>query len=307
MSDDEEMIAADDLRREMILRVLRAEQRAQQAPSSSSSSLPLGVRVHDPLHGIIRSGDTAALRRFHKESGPVDMDQPWSQRHPHLVIQVARDGHAEMLQFMIDCGADLDVLTSFGGSLMMSAVYTNHYDVCRVLARAGVSNINQQSGWDQATALHLARDVRTARLLITQCGADWRLRNAHGHTPREAATEPTPWGGHANNEGVAGWLGRLEAPACRWSASANSPRPGAPRCGGRGEQQQRRRAGREGRLLPRKAQRRGGGRRWPSCSPARTRASRCPASCCRGSCARWSITPEQLRQGRGTRAGCCVF
>jgi hypothetical protein len=49
-------------------------------------------------------------------------------------------------------------------------------------------DVNAQSGFDRATALHLCQDVGAARLLVQQ-GADWRMTNMRGHSVLEAAID----------------------------------------------------------------------------------------------------------------------
>ena len=179
-------------------------------PGSADAGLPVGERPADPLHAIICAGDTAALRMLHSGSQTsVDLEQPWSRRHPSLAIEVVRRGHASMLEFMIEAGIDLGVLTSFGGTLLMGAAYTDHIQVARLLLdKGGNANINEQSGSYQATALHLCQQVEMARLLILH-GADWRITNAQGYTAREVAGATSAWG-DASNEELVDWLEELE-------------------------------------------------------------------------------------------------
>ena len=69
----------------------------------------LSRRPGDPLRDIIMRGDAAALRVLHEgPKGPVDLDQPWSARWNALSIKVARDGHAELLDYMLSQGSCRD-------------------------------------------------------------------------------------------------------------------------------------------------------------------------------------------------------
>eukprot|EP01051_Picozoa_sp_SAG22_P003891 SAG22_NODE_197_length_15520_cov_116.311264_13_plen_203_part_00 len=79
-------------------------------------ALPLEDRPEDPLHGVVLRGDWAALRRLHEgPAGPADLAQPWSRRHPAIVIEAVHRGHAELLDYIIEAGAaDLSIVTSTG-------------------------------------------------------------------------------------------------------------------------------------------------------------------------------------------------
>ena len=178
------------------LLALGATRRATTRAVRERTVLPLEDRPMDPLHCTICSGDTAAMRELHEgDSGPLDFRQPWCRRHPALVIEVVRRGHADMLGFMIAAAPELDlaVLTSTGRTLLMVAVHMGHYDAARVLLEKGqCTNTNVHSGFDSMTALHLCQQIPMARLLLHH-GADWRLINARGHTVRESAAAATSW------------------------------------------------------------------------------------------------------------------
>ena len=153
------------------LLALGATRRTTTRAVRGRAALPLEDRPTDPLHQIICSGDTAALQALHEGDGPpVDLRQPWCRRHPALVIEVARRGHAEMLGYMVAAAAgevtpgrgqsdeaaavDLEVLTSTGRTLLMVAVHTGHYAVVKVLLGSRLcTNIDVRSGFDLITAL----------------------------------------------------------------------------------------------------------------------------------------------------------
>jgi hypothetical protein len=109
--------------------------------------------------------------------------------------------------------------------------------VARVLLERGRgADVNAQSGFDQATALHLCQHVGVARLLV-QHGADWRLTNARGHNVRGSAAATITW--NENRLGaaprsraamgcsaaVAEWLGDVETHGGygRWLAGRRLP------------------------------------------------------------------------------------
>ena len=187
--------------------------------------LPLEDRPSDPLHRAIASGDTAAVRAMH-EDGPLDLRQPWCRQSPALVIEVVQRGHVDMLRYMISTDSvDLGVLTSTGRTLLMVAVRADQYAAAQVLLGSGRcrDTVNVHSGFDSMTALHLCQQLPMARLLL-HYGADWRLKNARGHTVRQSAAAATAWAanrprGAASrsnaamgcSQEVANWLGQLES------------------------------------------------------------------------------------------------
>jgi len=114
----------------------------------------------------------------------VNLRAPTVDRETPL-LRAASEGHLEVVQLLIDNGADVNARTTGGGTPLHYA--TSHLEVVRRLLDNGADvNVKGHKG---ATALHFAAakgNVAVARLLIER-GADVNARDLSGQTPFQLA------------------------------------------------------------------------------------------------------------------------
>ena len=104
-----------------------------------------------------------------------------------MLHKAAWFGRVEIVQMLIDAGADLDIQNIFGKTILYVAVEGNYPEISQMLIDAG-ANLDIQDKWDQ-TALHWAVgnvSYETARILV-YAGARRDIKNEDGDTPYDLA------------------------------------------------------------------------------------------------------------------------
>ena len=72
------------------------------------------------------------------------------------LMNAARGGHAEIVELLLDNGADADVRNSYGFQAIHYATSRGHLDVAKLIANKHPEVLNSKNRWEQ-TPLKLAR------------------------------------------------------------------------------------------------------------------------------------------------------
>ena len=150
-------------------------------------SVGAGVRVtngerHTCLHAAAEAGHTEIVR-YLVSLPDVDVNQETVDSYTALhraVIHVERD----VVQVLIDAGADIDTQNNEGRSPLLSACVEGTFDTVKMLVRAGAEV--RATDDEGVTCLHYAACRRghteTVRYLVGLPEVDVNHRDAHNHT-----------------------------------------------------------------------------------------------------------------------------
>ena len=149
-------------------------------------SVGAGVRVtngerHTCLHAAAEAGHTEIVR-YLVSLPDVDVNQETVDSYTALhraVMHVERD----VVQVLIDAGADIDIQNNEGRSPLLSACVEGTFDTVKMLVRAGAEV--RATDDEGVTCLHYAarrRDTETVRYLVGLPEVDVNYGDAHNHT-----------------------------------------------------------------------------------------------------------------------------
>lgn len=131
---------------------------------------------NNPILHAASKGDGALLRRLHQAGALLDYHRPQHQslRDDYTPLMcAAAAGHLDMVQLLLQLGADVNSSTSIGATaLCLSAKHGRERVVtCLLDAGAMINHIEDYTGCTALASAAKARKVRVAQLLLTR-GAD---------------------------------------------------------------------------------------------------------------------------------------
>jgi uncharacterized protein len=133
--------------------------------SGRTSSLPGSTQVKSEWIDGLRRGDFPELQRLLAAGMNINARDEHGQTG---LMQAARHGRLDIVEFLIRQGAALDYTAKFGLSALMLAVVNGHADVARVLTQAGARQDLRGTGapgFDGKTASDLAKASGDADLV----------------------------------------------------------------------------------------------------------------------------------------------
>ena len=141
----------------------------------------------EQLNDACNTGNFPSVRSLVSSGASVDYQNKYSGYTP--AIHCCRRGHSEILQFILEQGANAELVVSYGWTPLIYAAARNKYECVAVLVRYGVvlDAINKD-GW---TALwHASRGGYLPIVeLLAQSGADIERASNDGKTPIVIARE----------------------------------------------------------------------------------------------------------------------
>uniref|UniRef100_A0A3Q3ABI5 Si:ch211-272n13.3 n=1 Tax=Kryptolebias marmoratus TaxID=37003 RepID=A0A3Q3ABI5_KRYMA len=159
----------------------------QSGTPDSGSVLSAGYDLKEKdlgkVHKAALSGDLAKLKQLAKKN---DINQLDKENRTPLHIACA-NGHAEVVQFLVDSKAKLNLCDNQNRSALMKAVQGQHERCVSILlenhAEPNLVDINGN------TALHLAANIPSisTAVLLLQHGAEINAQNKEGFTPLTVA------------------------------------------------------------------------------------------------------------------------
>jgi|GEM_PF-2907264 len=141
--------------------------------------------IYTPLCRAVRYNDVTEVKAWVKEHG-IDAINHQNKRGETVVHWIARNGNAEMLDVLINAGADIHAKNSLGSTPLLEATKKNNVQAAKTLIKHG-ADVNVQDTYGD-TPLHLAvghEDLQLA-LLLRKNGAV-ENHNGMGETPYDIA------------------------------------------------------------------------------------------------------------------------
>ncbi len=140
------------------------------------------------LVNIVKNNDLALAKKLITEG--ADVNQKDSRGNSLLIVSAA-DGHAEMVELLLESGADINAVdASMKATALHAAAYLGHPEVMQVLIERGI-DIDAQGPYNGYTALHDAvwqNNVEGVRILC-EGGADVNIRGNDSNTPLDLARQ----------------------------------------------------------------------------------------------------------------------
>jgi len=136
------------------------------------------------IYEICRNGSYAEIQLLYEQS-PNQIDVPNSNGYTPLVL-ASYHNNSEVVSFLLEKGANINVNSGFGTPLM-AAVVKNHHDIVEQLLQSKADvNLSDESG---TTALHYAtmfKNTNTIQMLL-DAGADIHSLDAQNYSPLDYA------------------------------------------------------------------------------------------------------------------------
>jgi len=106
-----------------------------------------------------------------------------------LATVVANSGRSELLEYMLDIGAEVDDKNGCTSTTLFCAAQGGHVEICRILLACGTEvDKKDNSGYMALTSLAMYGHLKVCELLLTH--------NVEVNNKTIQRTPPTPIGGH---------------------------------------------------------------------------------------------------------------
>ena len=105
-----------------------------------------------------------------------------AEKNTALLLEAARDGHAEVVRLLLAAGADVNAQNQFGYTALMGAAFHGHFEVVRLLLAAGADVNTQDQGGSTALILAAINGHAEVVRLLLAAGANVNLQNQAGRT-----------------------------------------------------------------------------------------------------------------------------
>ncbi len=138
-------------------------------------------------HEIARRGDTQVMAALLGAGLDPDLRDPGDARGYTLLMIAAYHDQREMVELLLDHGADVDAADTSGNTPLMGLCFKGHADLAATLLDRGAdANARNGSG---ATPLMLAAMFHQPAIMraLLDHGADASLANGQGHTAADLA------------------------------------------------------------------------------------------------------------------------
>lgn len=147
--------------------------------------------VASTIHDAARSGDLEQVQRLALDGVSVN-ERTLRSETPLIVAAIA--GQGEVVSYLLQRGADIDLRNDSGLSALHAAAYAGHVDIVKLLV-ARKARINDAENVFGVTPLHLASEenrIDTVRVLL-ELGADPTALEVNGYTSMTRAGWREHW------------------------------------------------------------------------------------------------------------------
>ena len=134
------------------------------------------ISGNTPLHWAVNSG-RVNIASFNPATGIPNFPKPDEKRLLNYI---------EIVRFLVQHGADVNIKDKSGETVLYQAVSEGKTAMAEILIEQGRADVNVKNNWFQNTPLHVVKDPKTAKLLIS-AGADVHARNKWEDTPLHEA------------------------------------------------------------------------------------------------------------------------
>jgi ankyrin repeat protein len=153
----------------------------------------------DSLFEAVMSGNLAEVKRLVIDCG-IDPNAREDDKSATPLHAAAESGSPEVVEFLLEHGADLNARDKYGDTPLHYAAAFGHPETVRLLLERGTDpNIRNKYG---ATPLHYAVwfcNVDAARVLLDY-GADPTIRDKDGRTPLDPPPRPPKYRSNYSSE-----------------------------------------------------------------------------------------------------------
>ena len=169
-----------------VLGVTFSADAAKDAKSSPAVSTPDAPRSPAKLIAAAKSGDLEAVKKQIKKGTAVDATTDEIDAYTALGW-AAYYGHRDVVEFLIEKGAKIDVQNHSGYTPLMAAAQTSHNKIVRVLLDKGANpNVATTNGDTALIYASMFGSAETVKALLEK-GADRRATNQLGDTAETLA------------------------------------------------------------------------------------------------------------------------
>ena len=140
------------------------------------------------LHFAAAKGHKDCVQILLEHGALVNAADDWGETP---LMQAVGSGSTSTVRLLLDSGARMDMTDLRGDDAFMHAAKNGHKDIIQLLLEHG-TNPNK---YFKTSALHRAASFGHADCvkLLLEAGADVRMRDNHGYTPMELATQTDQW------------------------------------------------------------------------------------------------------------------
>jgi ankyrin repeat protein len=148
------------------------------------------------IHDAAKTGDLAKVKVLIRND--PDLVSAKDETGRTALHWACRGVHIEIIEYLIECGADLNVKDAYDITPLHSVVSRDHARAAELLIRHGV--LLDEPMYDQRTPLHIAAGKGSGQIvsLLIEAGASLDVRDAYEGTPLHAAA----FEGHAAVAGL---------------------------------------------------------------------------------------------------------
>ncbi len=143
------------------------------------------------IHDAAKSGDLAQVQRLVVDGADVN-EKAVRDETPIMIATLV--GHGEIVNYLLQRGANIDARNASGLSSLHAAAYGGHTDIVKLLVAKG-ANVNDASNRFGVTPLHLASEenhIGTVQALLKQ-GADFGVIEINGYSAMSRAGFRKHW------------------------------------------------------------------------------------------------------------------
>ncbi len=132
------------------------------------------AEASNSIHLLVERNDMEAVQRYVEGGGVLSSKNRYEETPLHL----ART--PEMIELLINAGADVNIENHFGDSPLLQAVYRGHHGLVELLIEKGADLNHRNRFGDTPLQEAVKRDLIVMAEMLIAAGADLDLQNRNG-------------------------------------------------------------------------------------------------------------------------------